>query len=81
MSAKLNHLAITTDNYTALSMFYRAYFNMTVSGDTDRERQAISVGDGYVGITLIPRRAGRRAGIDHFGIEVVDFEATCAKLS
>ena len=58
MSDKLNHLAITTDNYTVLSMFYRAYFNMTVSGDTDRERQAISVGDGYVGITLIPRRAG-----------------------
>jgi len=81
MSDKLNHLAITTDNYTVLSMFYRAFFNMTVSGDTDRERQAISVGDGYVGVTLIPRRAGRRAGVDHFGIEVVDFEATCAKLS
>lgn len=81
MSAKLNHLAITTDNYTVLSMFYRAYFDMTVSGNTDRERRAISVGDGYVGVTLIPRRAGRRAGIDHFGIEVVDFEATCAKLA
>ena len=64
MSAKLNHLAITTDNYTTLGMFYRAYFDMNVSGDTDRERRAISVGDGYVGVTLIPRRAGRRAGIE-----------------
>ena len=81
MSAKLNHLAITTDNYTTLGMFYRAYFDMNVSGDTDRERRAISVGDGYVGVTLIPRRAGRRAGIDHFGIEVEDFDATCAKLA
>jgi predicted enzyme related to lactoylglutathione lyase len=81
MSAKLNHLAITTDNYTTLGMFYRAYFDMTVSGDTDRERRAISVGDGYVGVTLIPRRAGRRAGIDHFGIEVEDFDTTCAKLA
>ena len=81
MPSKLNHLAITTDNYTTLGMFYRAYFDMTVSGDTDRERRAISVGDGYVGITLIPRRSGRRAGIDHFGIEVENFEATCAKLA
>ena len=81
MSAKLNHLAITTDNYTTLGMFYRAYFDMNVSGDIDRERRAISVGDGYVGVTLIPRRAGRRAGIDHFGIEVEDFDATCAKLA
>lgn len=81
MFAKLNHLAITTDNYTVLGMFYRAYFDMNVSGVTERERSAISVGDGYVGMTLIPRRAGRRAGIDHFGIEVEDFDACCARIS
>lgn len=80
MPSKLNHLAITTDNYTTLGMFYRTYFDMAVSGDTNRERRAISVGDGYVGITLIPRRSGRRAGIDHFGIEVENFEETCAKI-
>ena len=38
MFAKLNHLAITTDQYTVLGMFYRAYFDMTVSGDIERER-------------------------------------------
>ena len=63
MLGKLNHLAIRTDKYTMLGMFYRAYFGMTASGDTDRERRAISVGDGYVGITLIPRHAERRAGV------------------
>jgi predicted enzyme related to lactoylglutathione lyase len=72
MFGKLNHLAITTDNYTVLGMFYRAAFGMKVSGDTAREIGAISVGDGYVGMTLIPRRGGRRAGLDHFGIEVQD---------
>jgi len=36
MSAKLNHLAITTDHYTLLGMFYRAAFGMKVSGDTAR---------------------------------------------
>ncbi|MEK9684175.1 MAG: VOC family protein [Rhodospirillaceae bacterium] len=74
MKSKLNHLAIVTDNYTRLSMFYRALFGMKVSGDTDRESQAISVGDGYVGMTLIPRPPGRYAGLDHFGIEVEDLD-------
>lgn len=81
MFAKLNHLAITTDQYTVLGMFYRAYFGMTVSGDAERERYAISVGDGYVGMTLIPRRAGRRAGLDHFGIEVEDFDTACRRIA
>lgn len=81
MFAKLNHLAITTDQYTLLGMFYRAYFGMEVSGDTDRERSAISVGDGYVGMTLIPRRAGRRGGLDHFGIEVEDMDKVRGRLA
>ena len=68
MFGKLNHLAITSDRYTLLGMFYRAMFGLKASGDTIREVGAISVGDGYVGMTLIPRRAGRKAGLDHFGI-------------
>lgn len=81
MFAKLNHLAITTDQYTVLGMFYRAYFGLKVSGVTERERSAISVGDGYVGMTLIPRRAGRRGGLDHFGIEVEDFDLACERIA
>jgi len=81
MFAKLNHLAITTDQYTLLGMFYRAYFGMTASGDTERERSAISVGDGYLGMTLIPRRAGRRGGLDHFGIEVEDMDKVRNRLA
>ena len=74
MFARLNHLAIVTDQYTLLGMYYRAVFGLRVSGVTERERGAISVGDGYMGMTLIPRPAGRYAGLDHFGIEVEDFE-------
>ena len=74
MFAKLNHLAITTDHYGQLGLFYRAILNLKASGDIAREQNAISVGDGYVGMTLIPRRAGRKAGLDHFGIEVKDME-------
>src|SRR4051812_6838151 len=81
MFGKLNHLAITTDHYAVLGMFYRAVFGMKVSGDTAREMSAISVGDGYVGMTIIPRRGGRKAGLDHFGIEVEDLDKVRAKVA
>ncbi len=42
MPSKLNHLAITTDHYAIIGMFYRAVFGMKVSGDTAREMSAIS---------------------------------------
>lgn len=80
MFSKLNHLAITTDQYTLVGMFYRAIFGLKVSGDTARELSAISVGDGYVGMTLIPRRGGRKAGLDHFGIEVQDLDKVRIKV-
>src|SRR5207245_9800448 len=81
MFSKLNHLAITSDHYTRLGMFYRATFGLKASGDTAREIGAISVGDGYLGMTLIPRRGGRKAGLDHFGIEVEDLEKVRAKVA
>lgn len=80
MFSKLNHLAITTDQYTLVGMFYRAMLGLKVSGDTARELSAISVGDGYVGMTLIPRRGGRKAGLDHFGIEVQDLDKVRSKV-
>ena len=81
MPSKLNHLAITTDHYATVGMFYRAVFGMKVSGDTSREMSAISVGDGYVGMTIIPRRGGRKAGLDHFGIEVEDLDKVREKMA
>jgi len=81
MFGKLNHLAITSDRYTLLGMFYRAAFGLQASGDTAREIGAISVGEGYLGMTLIPRRGGRKAGLDHFGIEVEDLEQVGAKVA
>ena len=81
MFAKLNHLAITSDHYTLLGMFYRAVFGLKSSGDTAREIGAISVGDGYLGMTLIPRRGGRKAGLDHFGIEVEDLDKVRSKVA
>jgi catechol 2,3-dioxygenase-like lactoylglutathione lyase family enzyme len=73
MFAKINHIAIVSDNYAQLGKFYEAVFGMKNS-PLQRATQAITVGDGYVGLNINPRRAGRSAGLDHFGIEVEDVE-------
>lgn len=82
MAAKINHLAIVSENYTLSGTFYEALFKMKTSGQSRRRiaGRAIVVGDGYVGININPRRAGRAARFDHFGIEVDDVEATFARL-
>ena len=74
MFSKINHVAIVSENYAVLEQFYRAVFGMTPSAKT-RPGRAVTVGDGYAGLNINPRRAGRRPGLDHFGIEVADAEA------
>src|SRR5258708_10369146 len=62
-------------------MVYGGVFGLKSSGDTGVEIGAISVGDGYLGMTLIPRRGGRKAGLDHFGIEVEDLDKVRNKVA
>src|SRR6266568_4017403 len=45
-----------------------------------RPERAVTVSDGYVGLNINPRKAGRHAGLDHFGVEVEDAERVCARL-
>jgi catechol 2,3-dioxygenase-like lactoylglutathione lyase family enzyme len=73
MFAKINHVAIVSDDYAQLGKFYESVFGMRTSAKT-RPSRAVTVGDGYVGLNINPRRAGRRAGLDHFGIQVEDSE-------
>lgn len=81
MFAKMKHLAIVSDQYTLLGKFYEAMFSMKPSGKTRPER-AVVVGDGYVGLNINPRKgkAGRQAGLDHFGFEVEDVELVYARM-
>jgi catechol 2,3-dioxygenase-like lactoylglutathione lyase family enzyme len=79
MFAKINHIAIVSDNYAQLGKFYEAVFGMKNS-PLQRATQAITVGDGYVGLNINPRRAGRSAGLDHFGIEVEDVETVFERM-
>ncbi|HZE59907.1 MAG TPA: VOC family protein, partial [Burkholderiales bacterium] len=69
MTAKLKHIALVSDNYALQGKFYEAAFGMRTAADPRPER-AVTVGDGYVGLNINPRKPGRAAGLDHFGLEV-----------
>jgi len=74
MPAKLNHLAIISENYALSGKFYEAVFGMNTS-QRSRAEGAVVVADGYVGLNINPRRPGRPARFDHFGIEVDDVQS------
>jgi catechol 2,3-dioxygenase-like lactoylglutathione lyase family enzyme len=80
MPTRIRHIAIVSDQYALLGRFYEAAFGMKGAEDKRPER-AVTVSDGYVGLNINPRKAGRPAGLDHFGLEVDDADAACAKLA
>jgi catechol-2,3-dioxygenase len=73
MFAKINHVASSSENYAVLSKFYETVFGLKTSSSL-RSGRAVTVGDGYVGFNINPRKAGRGAGLDHFGIQVESVE-------
>ena len=79
MKTRIRHIAIVSDQYALLGRFYEAIFGMRAAEDKRPER-AVTVSDGYVGLNINPRKPGRPAGLDHFGLEVDDAEEACARL-
>src|SRR3981081_1701872 len=77
--AKINHVAIVSEKYALLASFYESLFGMKRS-PKGRINRAITVGDGYVGLNINPRKPGRPAGLDHFGVEVEDVETVLERL-
>lgn len=74
MTAKMKHLAIVSSNYAIEGQFYQALFGMRSFRGEGRMDSAAAVTDGYVGLNVNPRKAGRQGGFDHFGFEVDDVE-------
>ena len=74
MSAKINHVAIVSQQYALLANFYQSIFGMRTSKTVERTVRAITVGDGYVGLNINPRKAGRPAGLDHVGFTVENID-------
>jgi predicted enzyme related to lactoylglutathione lyase len=79
MFAKLNHIAMISENYARASKFYESVFGMKTSPNA-RPARATTVGDGYVGLNINPRYAGRPGRLDHFGIQVADTETAFERM-
>ena len=77
--AKINHVAIVSERYALLSKFYESLFGMEPS-KSGRSVRAVTVRDGYVGLNINPRKAGRPSGLDHFGVEVEDVEVAFERM-
>jgi catechol 2,3-dioxygenase-like lactoylglutathione lyase family enzyme len=77
--AQINHVAIISHQYNMLGSFYEAVFGLKYSGK-GRPASAITIGDGYVGLNIIPRRDGYIGGIDHFGMLVDDVEPVLERM-
>jgi catechol 2,3-dioxygenase-like lactoylglutathione lyase family enzyme len=71
MFAEINHMAMISPDYPMLGKFYEAVFGLKTS-ERSRPATAVTVGDGRVGLNIIPRRDGYVGGIDHFGMVVDD---------
>jgi predicted enzyme related to lactoylglutathione lyase len=74
MFAKINHMAIVSPIYPMLANFYEAYFGLKRSGKISRPLNAVTLGDGYVGLNINPLRDGYVGGLDHFGLVVDDID-------
>jgi catechol 2,3-dioxygenase-like lactoylglutathione lyase family enzyme len=79
MFAQINHMAMISPHYPNLGKFYEAVFGLKPSAK-GRAAAAITIGDGYVGLNLIPRRDGYIEGIDHFGMVVDDVEPVIERM-
>src|SRR5438105_5209211 len=76
MSARIKHVAISSNARGTLGRFYQTLFGFK-SFEGAQEGGAMT--DGYVGLNVNGRGAGRQAGFDHFGFEVDDVDAIFAR--
>jgi catechol 2,3-dioxygenase-like lactoylglutathione lyase family enzyme len=79
MGTKINHVAIVSETYGNTAQFYQAVFGFR-SPSQQRNFNSATVGDGYVGLNINPRRPARPAGLDHFGVEVDDVQSVLSTM-
>jgi predicted enzyme related to lactoylglutathione lyase len=87
MLTRIQHFAIVSENFVREAKFYEAVFGMKRSKPGSEEEQrairtnyAVSISDGYVGVTLIGRKPGYLPGLHHFGVEVDDVNEAIARI-
>lgn len=79
MLPRIQHAAIVSENFVREAKFFETVFGMKRSnpGSAEEEKAirtnyAVSVSDGYVGVTIIGRKPGYVPGLHHFGVDVDD---------
>ena len=87
MLTRIQHAAIVSENFAREAKFYEALFGMKRSkpGSAEEEKAirtnyAVSISDGYVGVTVIGRKPGYVPGLHHFGVDVDDVEEAIARI-
>jgi len=76
MFASIRHIAVMTENWNREAKFYQTIFGMKKitngmtdeKGEYNKERGHLS--DGVIGLALLQRQPGFKAGFDHFGFAV-----------
>jgi catechol 2,3-dioxygenase-like lactoylglutathione lyase family enzyme len=87
MLTRIQHAAIVSENFVREARFYEAVFGMKRSkpGSAEEEKAirtnyAVSISDGYVGVTVIGRKPGYVPGLHHFGVDVDNVEEAIARI-
>jgi predicted enzyme related to lactoylglutathione lyase len=87
MFTRIQHFAIVSENFVREAKFYEAAFGMKRAkpGSAEEEKAirtnyAVSISDGYVGVTMIGRKPGYIPGLHHFGVDVDDVEEAIARI-
>jgi predicted enzyme related to lactoylglutathione lyase len=87
MLTRIQHFAIVSENFVREAKFYESVFGMKRSkpGSAEEEKAirtnyAVSISDGYVGVTIIGRKPGYIPGLHHFGVDVDDVDQAIARI-
>jgi predicted enzyme related to lactoylglutathione lyase len=87
MLTRIQHFAIVSENFVREAKFYEAAFGMKRSKPGSEEEHkairtnyAVSISDGYVGVTMIGRKPGYVPGLHHFGVDVDDVDEAIARI-
>src|SRR3990170_4025036 len=87
MLTRIQHFAIVSENFVREAKFYEAVLGMKRSkpGSAEEEKAirtnyAVSISDGYVGVTVIGRKPGYVPGLHHFGVDVDDVDEAIRRI-
>lgn len=80
--ARIKHIAIRTGNVEKTAAFYKEVFDLKQVG---LGQTGIYLTDGYINITILKVQVGQngaplRLGVDHVGFQVVNVDATIARI-